>query len=102
MARDDIQGLNGVLGDFVKVTRQGFQQQLKADHRHPLQGDLECLILPLTRQGHLQIHLRMERKCTCERKKERQGQREGSWTVERGERRTKGGRGGINGGKWIE
>lgn len=61
MPCDNIQGLNGVLGDLVKVTRQGFQQHLKTDHGHPLQRHLERLILPLARQGHLQIHLREER-----------------------------------------
>ena len=57
--RDDIQSLNRVLGDLVKVTRQRLQQHLKTDHGHPLQGHLERLIFPLPGQGHLQIHLRM-------------------------------------------
>lgn len=57
MSCDDVQSLNRVFRDLVKVTRQSFQQHLEADHRHPLQGHLERLILPLPRQSHLQIHL---------------------------------------------
>lgn len=59
MPCDDIQSLNRIFGDLVKVTRQGFQQHLKTDHRHPLQRHLERLIFTLTRQSHLQIHLKM-------------------------------------------
>lgn len=58
---DDIQGLDRVFWDLVQMTWQGLQQHLQTDHRHPLQGHLERLILPLPRQGHLQIHLEMER-----------------------------------------
>lgn len=57
MSCDDVQSLNRIFRDLVKVTRQSFQQHLEADHRHPLQGHLERLILPLPRQSHLQIHL---------------------------------------------
>ena len=60
MTRDDIQSLNGVLGDLVEVTRESFEQHLETDHGHPLQGHLERLIFPLARQGHLQIHLQKD------------------------------------------
>lgn len=57
MPGDDIQGLYGVVGDLVQVARQRLQEHLQADHGHPLQGDLKGLVLPLTRERHLQVHL---------------------------------------------
>lgn len=76
MPCDDIQSLNGIFGDLVKVTWQGLQQHLETDHRHPLQRHLERLIFPLTRQSHLQIHLKMKGGEEGTARKRVRGQRE--------------------------
>lgn len=61
VSRDDVQSLNRILRDLVEVSGQSFQQHLETDHRHPLQGHFERLVLPLARQSHLQIHLPEDR-----------------------------------------
>lgn len=58
MTGDDIQRLHRILGDLVQVTGESLQKHLQAYHRHPLQRHLKGLVLPLTWQSDLEVHLR--------------------------------------------
>lgn len=82
VAEDDVYGVDRVGADGLlqlcrlssSLSSQHVVEHVPADQRHKLDGDLKGAVLPaVTRQRHVQIHLRSRRRMRRRRKRRRAG-----------------------------
>ena len=57
VSHDHIQGLDGLEGDVGQPSRQRLVESLQTHDGHPFDGHFEAAVLPLARNGDLELHL---------------------------------------------